>query len=213
MADLDGISYLRTTRADTPVVYAPDEEFRVGGSKTLRDGDDVTIVAAGITLHEALKAADVLDGDGVSAQVIDPYSVKPLDADTLRAAAAATGAIVTVEDHWAEGGLGEAVLTALAEATSGRASRSSRCASCPGRGSRPSCSRRPASTPTTSRTPRARRRGRGAQRCQEGRVRGRATPAGPSGRPPEGSRRTPRGARAGVADRAEQELAEGAVAA
>jgi transketolase len=112
MADLDGISYLRTTRANTPVIYDADEQFPVGGAKTLREGDDVTIVAAGITLHEALKAADALDGDGISARVVDCYSVKPIDAETLRATSAP---IVTVEDHWAEGGLGEAVLSALAD--------------------------------------------------------------------------------------------------
>ncbi|HUP31681.1 MAG TPA: transketolase C-terminal domain-containing protein, partial [Gaiellaceae bacterium] len=111
MADIEGISYLRTTRADTPVVYGPDEEFPVGGSKTLREGDDVAIVAAGITVHEALKAAETLAGEGVSARVIDLYSVKPIDSDTLRALRMP---IVTVEDHWAEGGLGEAVLAALA---------------------------------------------------------------------------------------------------
>jgi transketolase len=115
MADLEGIAFLRTTRAATPVLYAPDEDFPVGGSKVLRDGDDVTIVGAGITLHEALKAADGLAEDGVSARVIDLYSVKPIDAETLRAAAEATGAIVTVEDHWPEGGLGEAVLSVFAE--------------------------------------------------------------------------------------------------
>ena len=115
MADVEGISFLRTTRADTPVIYAADEEFEIGGSRTVRDGDDVTIVAAGITLHEALKAADALAKDGVSARVIDLYSVKPLDVETLRAAADATGRIVTVEDHWPEGGIGEAVLSALAD--------------------------------------------------------------------------------------------------
>jgi transketolase len=113
MADLDGISYLRTTRSGTPMVYGPDEEFPVGGSKTLREGDDVTIVAAGITVHEALKAAEALAGEGVEARVIDCYSVKPIDVETLRAAGER---IVTVEDHWAEGGLGEAVLAALADA-------------------------------------------------------------------------------------------------
>jgi transketolase len=116
MADTGGISYLRTTRADTAVLYGPDEEFPVGGSKTLRDGDDVAIVAAGITLHEALSAAETLEGEGISARVIDLYSVKPVDAATLRAAARETGCIVTVEDHWAEGGIGEAVLAALADA-------------------------------------------------------------------------------------------------
>jgi transketolase len=115
MADLDGIVFLRTTRAATPVLYAPDEDFPVGGSKVVRDGDDLTIVGAGITLHEALKAADTLAEEGVSARVIDLYSVKPIDAETLRAAAEATGAIVTAEDHWPEGGLGEAVLSVFAE--------------------------------------------------------------------------------------------------
>jgi transketolase len=112
MADLEGISFLRTTRADTQVIYGPDEEFPVGGSKTVRDGEDVTIVAAGITLHEALEAAETLDADGISARVIDCYSVKPIDAETLRGLRTP---IVTVEDHWPEGGLGEAVLSALAD--------------------------------------------------------------------------------------------------
>jgi transketolase len=115
MADLEGIVFLRTTRAATPVLYGPDEDFPVGGSKVVRDGDDVTIVGAGITVHEALKAADALAEEGVSARVIDLYSVKPVDTETLRAAAEATGAIVTVEDHWPEGGLGEAVLSVFAE--------------------------------------------------------------------------------------------------
>jgi transketolase len=113
MADLDGISYIRTTRAYTPVIYEPDEDFPVGGSKVVRssDDDEVTIVAAGITLHEALKAADALAGEGVSARVIDLYSVKPVDAETIQSIRTP---IVTVEDHWPEGGLGEAVLAALA---------------------------------------------------------------------------------------------------
>ena len=114
MADLAGISYLRTTRSDTPVIYEPDEEFPVGGSKTLRssDEDDATVVAAGITVHEALKAAETLAGEGIAVRVIDCYSVKPIDAETLRGVGTP---IVTVEDHWAEGGLGEAVLAALAD--------------------------------------------------------------------------------------------------
>jgi transketolase len=114
MSDVEGISYLRTTRADTPVIYGPDEEFPVGGSKTVRssDDDEVTIVAAGITVHEALKAADSLAVEGISARVIDCYSVKPIDAETLRSVGTP---IVTAEDHWAEGGLGEAVLAALAD--------------------------------------------------------------------------------------------------
>jgi transketolase len=116
MADLEGIGYIRTTRSATPVLYGAEEEFPVGGSKVVRssDGDDVAVVAAGITLHEALKAADRLAEDGIDARVIDLYSVKPVDVETLRAAAEETQGIVTVEDHWREGGLGEAVLSALA---------------------------------------------------------------------------------------------------
>jgi transketolase len=112
MADLEGISYLRTLRPATPVLYGPDEEFEIGGSRTVREGDDVAIVGAGITVHEALKAADMLASEGIEARVIDLYSIKPLDAETLRSL---TCPIVTAEDHWAEGGLGEAVLSALAD--------------------------------------------------------------------------------------------------
>ncbi|MDP9344819.1 MAG: transketolase [Actinomycetota bacterium] len=119
MADRDGISYLRTHRGATPVIYAPDEEFEIGGSKVVRDGEDVTLVAAGVTLHEALQAADRLAEQDVGARVIDLYSVKPIDAGTLRAAAAQTAGIVTIEDHWPEGGLGDAVLDALAETGEG----------------------------------------------------------------------------------------------
>jgi transketolase len=116
MADLPGVSYLRTTRGDTPVIYEPDERFAVGGSRVLRssDGDQLTIVAAGVTVHEALTAADQLAEDGISARVIDAYSIKPIDAATIRRAALDTGRIITVEDHWPEGGLGDAVLAALA---------------------------------------------------------------------------------------------------
>ena len=113
MADVDGISFLRTTRADTEVLYGPDEEFPVGGSKIVRDGDDVAIVAAGITLHEALAAAQTLAAGGIEARVIDLYSVKPVDERTLRSL---TMPIVTVEDHSPEGGLGDAVLGAIAAA-------------------------------------------------------------------------------------------------
>jgi transketolase len=117
MAGLEGISYVRTTRSATPVVYEPDEDFPVGGSRVLResDEDEVTIVGAGITVVEALAGADALEGEGISARVVDCYSLKPIDAEGLREAASATGAVVTVEDHWPEGGLGEAVLSALAE--------------------------------------------------------------------------------------------------
>jgi transketolase len=117
MADTKGIVFMRTLRPNTPVIYSPDEEFEVGGSKVVRSSDDdaVTIVGMGITVHEALKAADSLEDDGIKARVIDAYSIKPIDADTLQAAAEATGKIVTVEDHFPEGGLGDAVLAALAE--------------------------------------------------------------------------------------------------
>ncbi len=114
MADEPGISYLRTTRGAAPVIYDPDEQFDIGGSRTVRDGNDVTVVAAGVTVHEALRAADLLADGGVRARVIDAYSIKPIDADALRRAAEETGGIVTAEDHWPEGGLGEAVLSALA---------------------------------------------------------------------------------------------------
>jgi transketolase len=117
MAAHDGIAYLRTLRAATPVLYGPDDGFAIGGSKVPRssDADVVTVVAMGITVHEALKAADALAADGIAVRVVDAYSVKPLDADGVCAAAAATGAVVTVEDHWPEGGLGEAVAAALAD--------------------------------------------------------------------------------------------------
>jgi transketolase len=117
MADTKGIVFLRTLRPNTPVIYGPDEEFGVGGSRVIRssDDDDVTIVGTGITVHEALKAADALEEDGITARVIDAYSLKPIDADALQAAGEATGKIVTVEDHFPEGGLGDAVLAALAE--------------------------------------------------------------------------------------------------
>jgi transketolase len=116
MADREGIVFMRTTRAATPVIYGAGEEFPIGGSRVLREGDDVAIVAAGITLHESLKAADALADDGISARVIDLYSVKPVDGETLRAAAEATGGrVLTVEDHWPEGGIGDAVLEALSD--------------------------------------------------------------------------------------------------
>jgi transketolase len=118
MAETEGISYLRTLRPATPVLYAADEEFEIGGSRVLRssESDEVALIGAGITVHEALKAADALAEEGVAARVVDLYSIKPIDADTLRATVEATqGRLVTIEDHWAEGGLGDAVLAALAE--------------------------------------------------------------------------------------------------
>ncbi len=121
MAGRSGISYLRTTRGDTPVIYGPDEEFPIGGSKLLRHSADdrVTIVAAGVTVHEALAAADTLAADGVPARVIDLYSVKPVDTATLHRAGVETGRLVTVEDHRPEGGLGDAVLDAFTTAGTG----------------------------------------------------------------------------------------------
>ena len=117
MADHPGIAYMRTSRGATPTIYGPDDQFEIGGASVLRssDEDQVTLIGAGVTLHEALKAADELGAHGVAARVIDLYSVKPVDGETVRQAAADTGAIVTVEDHWPEGGLGDAVLAALAE--------------------------------------------------------------------------------------------------
>lgn len=111
MADQDGICYLRTNRGPTPVIYDPDEQFSIGGSRVLRASPDdhVTLVAAGVTVPEALSAAERLAESGVSARVIDLYSVKPVDADTLRHAAEETGNLITVEDHWPEGGIADAV--------------------------------------------------------------------------------------------------------
>ena len=119
LADQKGISYLRTTRGNTPVIYGPDETFRVGGSKVVRssDADQILVVSAGITLHQALEAAETLAGEGISVRVLDCYSVKPVDASGLREAARAAGnKVITVEDHWPEGGLGDAVLDAFADA-------------------------------------------------------------------------------------------------
>jgi transketolase len=118
MREHRGISYMRTTREKMPVIYGPDQDFEIGGSHTVRasEGDSVTLIGAGITLHECLKAADELAEKGISARVIDLYSVKPVDAETILAAAADTQALVTVEDHWAEGGIGEVVAGVLADA-------------------------------------------------------------------------------------------------
>ncbi len=116
MVERHGISYLRTTRGSTPVLYAPDEVFPVGGSKTLLSGDHdrATMIGAGITVHSALAAAEELSADGIPVRVIDCYSIKPIDSVTLRKAAAETGWLIVVEDHRPEGGLGEAVLAAVA---------------------------------------------------------------------------------------------------
>jgi len=118
-ARAEGIVYIRTSRPKTPILYANDEAFPIGGSKTLRrsDKDAVTIVGAGVTLFEALTAHERLQKDGIAVRVIDLYSVQPLDADTLRRAAAETRAIITVEDHSPRGGIGEAVAAVVGGST------------------------------------------------------------------------------------------------
>jgi len=116
MADAPGVAFIRTTRGAYPVLYGPDEEFVIGGSKVVRssDNDSVTLVGAGVTLYESLAAADLLAEENISAKVIDCYSIKPIDADTLIAASASTGGrVVVTEDHYPSGGIGEAVLSAL----------------------------------------------------------------------------------------------------
>jgi transketolase len=119
MARRSGINYLRTSRPKTPILYPKDEKFPVPGFKVVRKSaqDRVTVIGAGITLHEALKAADELKAQGTAVRVIDLYCVKPIDGKALAAEISATGGkLITVEDHWPEGGLGEAVLSALAQA-------------------------------------------------------------------------------------------------
>jgi transketolase len=119
MADRDGIVYMRTTRGAYPVLYGPDEAFPVGGAKVIRSSpdDQVTLIGAGVTLHNCLAAADQLGRDGIRARVVDLYSLKPIDTATLVEAAAATGnRLVVVEDHYPEGGIGGAVLEAFSDA-------------------------------------------------------------------------------------------------
>jgi transketolase len=119
MAERDGVVYMRTTRGSYPVLYGPDEAFPIGGAKVVRSSadDQVTLIGAGVTLHNCLAAADELDRDGIRARVVDLYSVKPIDTQTLIEAADATGGrLVVVEDHYPAGGLGGAVLEALNEA-------------------------------------------------------------------------------------------------
>jgi transketolase len=119
MAERSGIVYMRTTRGAYPVLYGPDETFPIGGAKVVRSSpnDRVTLVGAGVTLHNCLAAADQLGSDGIAARVVDLYSVKPIDTETLVAAAAATGdRLVVVEDHYPAGGIGSAVLEALNDA-------------------------------------------------------------------------------------------------
>jgi transketolase len=119
MAQHTGMAYMRTSRPKTPVIYGPDDRFPIGGSKVLREsaGDVATVVAAGVTVFEALKACDQLKAEGVAIRVIDAYSVQPIDQGTLTEAARATGGkVITVEDHYLAGGLGDAVSDALAPA-------------------------------------------------------------------------------------------------
>uniref|UniRef100_A0A8C5BQP4 Transketolase n=1 Tax=Gadus morhua TaxID=8049 RepID=A0A8C5BQP4_GADMO len=117
-ANTKGICFIRTSRPESKVIYAPDEKFEVGVAKVVRQSDDdqVTVIGAGVTLHEALEAADILAKEGKNIRVVDPFTIKPLDAATILSAARATGGrIITVEDHYKEGGLGEAVLSAVGE--------------------------------------------------------------------------------------------------
>ena len=117
MARRVGINYLRTSRPKFPILYSKDEKFPIPGFKVLRksDQDKVTVIGAAVTLHEALKAADELKKAGTAIRVIDLYCVKPIDGKAIAAEIAATGGkLITVEDHWPEGGIGEAVLSSLA---------------------------------------------------------------------------------------------------
>src|SRR6202161_3409338 len=119
MARRPGINYLRTSRPKTTILYSKDEKFPIPGFKVVRQSaqDKVTVIGAGITLHEALKAADELKAQGTSIRVIDLYCVKPIDGKAIAEQIQATGGkLITVEDHWPEGGIGEAVLSALAQA-------------------------------------------------------------------------------------------------
>jgi transketolase len=114
-----GICYIRTTRPKTPILYSNDEQFPIGGSKILRSSanDHATVIAAGITVHEALKAAEQLAADGIAIRILDAYCVKPIDVEGILSAARAThGRIVVVEDHYEHGGLGDAVLEAVGNA-------------------------------------------------------------------------------------------------
>lgn len=116
-AQQDGIVYIQTTRADTPVIYGNDEQFPIGGAKVVKqsDNDAITVVGAGITLAEAVKAHDALASEGIYIRVVDAYSIKPIGAEVIAAAAHATNnRVITVEDHWFEGGIGDAVLNIFA---------------------------------------------------------------------------------------------------
>jgi len=117
MAYHPGPAYMRTTRPKTPVIYGPDETFEIGGLKVLRESaaDIATVIGGGVTVFEALKAYDELRKQGISIRVVDLYSVQPIDAATLvRCARETRGRVITVEDHYAGGGIGDAVASAIA---------------------------------------------------------------------------------------------------
>jgi transketolase len=119
MAKHKGMAYMRTSRPKTPVIYGPDEQFPIGGSKVVRQGpsDKAAVIGAGVTLFEALKAYDTLKAQGIDIRVIDAYSLEPIDAKTMTEAGRATGGrLITVEDHYAAGGIGDAVAGAVAPA-------------------------------------------------------------------------------------------------
>jgi transketolase len=115
-AEHDGVVYIRTTRMDTPILYTPQDSFSIGGCKIVKrsDSDMAAVVGAGVTLFEALGAYEALEKEGILIRVIDLYSIKPIDSRTLLEAARQTKAILTVEDHYEAGGIGEAVMRALA---------------------------------------------------------------------------------------------------
>ena len=118
MARHHGPMYMRTSRPKTPVIYDNDEAFPIGGLKVLRQSphDTATVIAAGVTLFEALEAHDVLKAEGVSIRVIDLYCIQPVDRQALVDAGLDTGRLITVEDHYLAGGIGDAVSRAVAEA-------------------------------------------------------------------------------------------------
>ena len=115
MKEHDGVFYLRTFRRGSTAVYEPGSQFEIGKGNVLRDGADVTVIASGLLVSEALDAADLLAAEGVSARVVDMFTWKPLDAELVAQCAAETGAIVTAENHQTTSGLGRAVAAAVAE--------------------------------------------------------------------------------------------------
>jgi transketolase len=121
MASRRGIQYMRTTREKTPVLYGPEQRFPIGGSKVLRQsqGDVAAVLAAGITLHEALRAYEILENEGVPVRIIDVYSVKPIDAATVETCARECHHLIVVEDHWPQGGLADAVCEVFSNRATG----------------------------------------------------------------------------------------------